>query len=646
MSAIAGIYHLNGEPISPEHSAGLMKVLEQFPANDIQTYQKENIFLGCHAQWITPESIGEKLPYYDRERKLAITADAIIDNRKELFEKLEVKKSKQSTMSDSELILLSYVWWGEECPKYLIGDFAFMIWDDKKQKLFGARDFSGARTLYYFMDSKRFSFCTTIKPMLTLPYVDNKLNEQWFAEFLAIPGMNDSVDTFITVYKNIQQVPPSHSICVEDGKVKLLRYCTISTNEKLLLNSNSEYEEAFREVFQQAVSSRLRTHHNVGAHLSGGLDSGSVVSIAAKSLLKENKRLHTFSYIPAKNFTDWTPNNVIADESSYIKSTVQYVGNIKDYYLDFAGTNPLSEITDWHEIMEMPYKFFANSIWIKGIFKKAHEEGIGVLLNGGRGNLSISWGPALSYYAILLKKLKWIHLYSELNQYSRNLGGNRLRMLPVIGKIAFPFVNHFSTSGETHHYPTLINKELAKRTNVFEKLKDHGIDVSSAYEKNIYAARRNHFKELYTWNATNTLGTKLSLLYSLQKRDPTNDLRVIRFCLSVPEDQFVQKGMDRALIRRATVNLLPEKVRLNQRIRGIQGADCVHRMAPFWEEFIEELEQLVSDPVISELINTPVVKAAIIKIKQGPKSELAFDPEYQILMNSLNVYRFIRKNTN
>ena len=81
----------------------------------------------------------------------------------------------------------------------------------------------------------------------------------------------------------------------------------------------------------------------------------------------------------------------------------------------------------------------------------------------------------------------------------------------------------------------------------------------------------------------NFLLQNLSLRYSLWKRDPTNDLRVIRFCLSVPEDQYVQNGMDRALIRRATENYLPDKVRLNQQIRGVQGVDWVHRMMPRWD---------------------------------------------------------------
>ena len=194
MSAITGIIHFNDEPVSIEHGTRLMSDLKKYPADDIQIWHKENVFLGCHAQWITPESIGEQLPFYDYEKQLAITADAIIDNRNELFDKLQVDYADRKNMTDSELILLSYQKWGEEAPKYLVGDFAFMIWDEKKQILFGARDFSGSRTLYFYRNENKFAFCTIIKPLFSLPYVEKKLNEQWIAEFLAIPSNFDSID--------------------------------------------------------------------------------------------------------------------------------------------------------------------------------------------------------------------------------------------------------------------------------------------------------------------------------------------------------------------------------------------------------------------------------------------------------------------
>ncbi|EDX69479.1 lasso peptide isopeptide bond-forming cyclase [Bacillus cereus] len=643
MSAITGIIHFNNEPISIEHGTRLMSDLRKYPADDIQIWHKENIFFGCHAQWITPESVGEQLPFYNYEKQLTITADAIIDNRDELFEKLQVDYSDRKNMADSELILLSYQKWGGEAPKYLVGDFAFMIWDEKKQMLFGARDFSGNRTLYFYRGEEKFAFCTIIKPLFTLPYVEKQLNEQWFAEFLAIPVNFESVDPSSTVYKTIEQIPPSHSVIVKNGKVQLARYNTPITGERLQLKSNEEYEEAFLEVYQNAIRSRLRTHHQVGAHLSGGLDSGSVVSFAARDLSATNKRLHTYSYVPVKGFVDWTHRSRMADERPFIQSTVQHVGNIKEHYLDFSGRSPLSEIDEWLEILEMPYKFFENTFWLRGIYEKARLQGIGVLLNGQRGNWTVSWGPALDYQAMLLKKMKLRRFLHELYSYSKNIGVKKSRVFSVVRKKTFPFLNRMSLSKNQIMFPKIINPEFANRMNVFEKLLEHDVDITGTSITDVYEIKKRQFEQLYYWSITGTYGSKLSLRYSLWDRDPTNDLRVVQFCLAVPEEQYVQNGVDRALIRRATKNYLPDKVRLNQLTRGVQGSDGVYRMTHQWSGFIEELEQLSKDPIISEFLDIEVIRTAISKIKEEPHPEYAFDLDFRILMRSLIVYRFMKK---
>ncbi|PFA59435.1 asparagine synthetase B [Bacillus sp. AFS054943] len=643
MSAITGIIHFNNEPVSIEHGTRLMSDLQKYPADDIQIWRKENAFLGCHAQWITPESVGEQVPFYNYEKQLAITADAIIDNRDELFEKLQVDYADRKNMTDSELILLSYEKWGEAAPKYLVGDFAFMIWDEKKQILFGARDFSGSRTLYFYRSENKFAFCTIIKPLFTLPYVEKTLNEQWIAEFLAIPVNFESVDPQLTVYKYIEQVPPSHTVLVKDGKVKFSRYYIPTAGKMLNLKSNEEYEEAFREVYQSAVKARLRTHHEVGAHLSGGLDSGSVVSFAAKDLRAENKKLHTFSYVPAEGFEDWTHKGRIADERPFIQSTVQYVGNIQDYYLELPERSPLSEIDDWLETMEMPYKFFENTFWLRGVYEKASQRDIGVLLSGQRGNWTVSWGPMLDYQAMLLKKLHWIRFYRELHLYSRNLGVKKARVFEVVRRKAFPFFHQLLSSEEQDVFPIIINPEFAKKMNVFDRLKEQDVDITGTSISTAYDMKREQFEKPYYWSINGTYETKLSLRYALWDRDPTNDLRIIQFCLSVPEEQYVQNGLDRSLIRRATKNFLPDKVRLNQRVRGVQGADGVYRMAPFWNEFIEEVQELSVDPIISEFLNVEVIKKAISKICKEPRSEYAFDLDFRILMRSLIFYRFIKK---
>lgn len=643
MSAIAGILHFNNEPIPTEHGRGLMEALQKFPADDVQTWQKDKVFLGCHAQWITPESVGEQLPYYDYERQLAITADAIIDNREELFEKLQIDYEDRKTITDSELILFTYQKWGEDAPKFLIGDFAFMIWDEKVNKLFGARDFSGNRTLYYHLTHHRFSFCTVIEPLLTLPFVNKELNEQWLSEFLAIPGVNDTVDASSTPYKGILQVAPSHSIRIVEGKVTNTRYCRLNFEEKLILKSNEEYIEAFRDVFHKAVSEQMRTRHKVGARLSGGLDSGSVVSFAAKSLKRRNKTLHTYSYVPIKDFQDWTPKRRIADERPFIESTVKFVGNIKEHYLDFEGMSPVSEIDSWLELMEMPYKTLVNSFWLKGIYEIAQQDGIGILLSGGRGNYSISWGPAIDYYAMLLKKLRLIHLNKELSLYSRNIGSGRKHVLSVVGKRAFPFMSKYFSPKVQTQFPMLINPEFAMRTDVFGRLLSKGIDVNSSPSGNNLEFRKQHFERDFSWNLKGISRTKASLKYLMWDRDPTNDLRVVKFCLAAPYEQFVQNGLDRALIRRATENYLPDKVRLNQRIKGIQGADSVLRMKPSWNLFVDEIRQLIQDTLVAEYLNIKVVKDALKDLREDPREEHVYNDSFIVLIRSLVFYRFIKQ---
>ncbi|MEH7884007.1 asparagine synthase-related protein [Bacillus sp. JJ1609] len=644
MSAIAGIIHLTKEPVPFEHGRNIMKELEKFPADDIQVWHKHNAFIGNHAQWITPESVGEQQPFYDSERQCVITADAIIDNREELFEKLQVERSKQKIMPDSQLILLAYYKWGEESPKHLVGDFAYMIWDEQNQKLFGARDFSGSRTLYYYKDHERFAFCTTIMPLFTLPGIKKELNEQWMAEFLAIPVNFESVDPSSTTYKQVEQLAPSHSISVNEGRVRLSRYCyLLEDNKKLKLKSDEEYEEAFRDVFQKAVKARIRTHLNVGAHLSGGLDSGSVVSFASKALKQENKMLNTFSYVPVDGFEDWTHKSRIADESPYIKATVNHVGNINDQYLSFADRSPFTEIDDWLETMETPYKFFENTFWLRGMYEQAQQQKIGVLLNGQRGNWTISWGPILDFYGTLIKNFKWLMLFHEVNQLSKNLGSNKSRIISAASKKAFPLLFQKNNPDNSFHFPIIINQDLANKTGVFSKLQSHGIDISLSKDISAYEARNNQFNNLYYWSITGTYGAKFSLKHSVWDRDPTNDLRLIKFCLSVPEEQFVRQGLDRSLVRRATKEYLPDEVRLNMRSRGVQGADGVHRMSNYWGAFIEELEKMSDDSIVGYFLNQSVIKETIIKIKNEPHPELAFDFDFRILMRSLIASRFLNK---
>ncbi|GAF66986.1 asparagine synthase [Bacillus sp. TS-2] len=313
---------------------------------------------------------------------------------------------------------------------------------------------------------------------------------------------------------------------------------------------------------------------------------------------------------------------------------------MESHLLSFEHQNSFSEIELNLNIMEMPYKFFENSFWMRGMFAEASRNGVGVLLNGGRGNLTISWGAALDYYAILLKRMRWFKLLQELQHFSHRTRGARLKRIPMIAKRAFPI----TYKKNTNDYPTLINENFAKKTKVYQKLKSYGIDESGWFaSQNVFKQRARHFQDLFHWNASNTWSAKLSLPYSVWKRDATNDLRVIQFCLSLPEDQYVMKGLDRALIRRATEGLLPDKVRLNQQTRGVQGADWVHRMLPHWPDFINESKKLLSNERLLMYVNREELETAIQKVEKGVDASFVTDPSSKVLMRSMVLAKFLDK---
>ncbi|WP_179031793.1 asparagine synthase-related protein [Paenibacillus kribbensis] len=637
MSAIAGIYSFGCESASAEEGGKMMQALRKYPADRVCAWCEGSVFMGCHAQHVTPESVHERLPFYDEQRNLAITADAILDNRSELCERLGVRQERRQEIADSELILLAYDKWGVEAAQYLIGDFAFVIWDAKRRRLYGARDMTGSRTLYTYQHDSGFAFSTVVAPLLTLSSLRKELHEPWLAEFLSIRSMQESVDIGTTAYKHINQLPPAHWFTMEEGKRILHQYACLNEVEPLRLKTRGEYIEAFREVFSQAVTARLRTHRAVGAALSGGLDSGAVASFAAPSLHLQQKPLYAYSYVPVQDFEDWTSPALLANEQSYIQSTARYVGNIHENYLDFEGKSPFSEIDIWLELMEAPYKYFENSFWIRGFYEKAQEHNVGVLLTGARGNFTVSWGPALDYYARQFRRLHWLQSFQGLWSYSRLTGSRMSRLLPVLLKKATSLDSRASLSrSQRSPVPSLIHPEFAKRMHV----EDVPVLSGTGWMKNADQTRKEKFSNLAIANKNGVVATKLSLRYGLWERDPTGDSRVIRFCLSVPFEQYVQNGRDRALIRTAMKDHLPDDVRLNQRVRGVQPADWLHRMIPCWDTFMGELQMMCHDLRTAEYLNVEFIKTAMSKLRH-PGPEQASDPNIRLLMHSLIVYRFL-----
>ena len=221
---------------------------------------------------------------------LWLKANARIDGREELIQKLKLTVKESPT--DDELILHAYEAWDEDCVKHIIGDFAFAIWDGRLQRYFCARDHFGVKPFFYTHISNNFNFSSTLNDLRVDPNVSDKLNEIAVGDYLLF-GMNQDLST--TIFKDIQRLPPGHSLTLSNGSIKIRRYWTPSRSDKVRFRDPASYVDRFSEILSRAVKDRLRTNR-VAVSMSGGLDSTSLAAVA-RTQLNDNSAVHGFCLV-------------------------------------------------------------------------------------------------------------------------------------------------------------------------------------------------------------------------------------------------------------------------------------------------------------------------------------------------------------
>ena len=205
---------------------------------------------------------------------LSIIAYARLDGREDLIAKLP---RAPQTQDDAELILLAYGTWGEDCVKHLLGDFAFVIRDQRSRQLFCARDHFGVKPFYFARVEDDFLFSDSLNAIRRDPRVSDALNETAIGDYLVF-GLNQDLST--TAFRDIQRVPPAHSLTIRNGVTTLRCYWTPDTANEVRFRDDHSYVERFRELLRQAVRDRLRDTGRVAISMSGGLDSTSLAAVA------------------------------------------------------------------------------------------------------------------------------------------------------------------------------------------------------------------------------------------------------------------------------------------------------------------------------------------------------------------------------
>lgn len=602
-----------------------IKYFNIYSFDNVHDLNVMNCHMFCYHQEITEESVNEELPFYDSTSDVLLTADVILDNRVELIEKL----SLQSSSSDSEIILASYKLWGKKCVKHLIGDFAFVIYDNREGELILFRDQLGKRTLYYCYDGEVFWFSTIMKPLM------KSINKSYLRKFLGIRIVLDNVSKSETVYKDVYHVLPASILTFKNGEISEEVYWELRSKHKKM--SDLERVESLKLVFDEAVKCRLRTKGEVGIMLSGGLDSNAVCSYAAPILAKQGKKLYSYTSVPSEKYSIETIPYKSTNESEHVSEMASIYPNIVTNFLPFDDVSPYEIISKLLEVLEQPYKFVVNSHWLYGISEKAKEDGCKILLDGQSGNLTISYSSVEKLFYHQLKRFQLLRFYKDFSTRSRKLRKRKLVLL-------LDFLKRLHQDK---------SKKVDRFINDFAKF-----DMNEAKETKNYLKEmtdsfliKNDIKKIMLSNTDPVLlnhiaasETRFGLKNGLLRRDPTRDIRVLEACYDMPISVFNRDGDNRMLIHDMLKGRVPQNL-LYSRVKGLQGGDFQHRLIDDWDEIMQRIRHdLLENEGLKEYFDTQKLLNYLDEYKQ---LSLSYDPTYKANIRNLlmvaNVIEFIKE---
>ncbi len=550
MSGIFGIFNRNGKHVEKKTVDAMMDAMSYWDPDEQGVWMDGPVALGHAMLWNTPESKYEHFPV--KRDAYVLTMDARIDNREELAKEIELPALPLSEIGDSEFILGAYKKWGEECPKHLLGDFAFAIWDAKKEQMFCARDHMGVKQFYYHLSDDLFLFGNDLKVLTKYPEIKKELNPEAIANYLV---HEELIDPKITFLKSAVKLPPAHVLLVDKNHIKEKCFWKLEDAPKMYLPNIEAYIHKLRELLEQAVESRLRTAYPMTSHLSGGLDSSSIAVMAARKLKKKNETLLAFNWLQEPSEDD-DPSHY---EWAYSREIAEREG-IKHHYVT------LTEEEAYESTMnkDVLYGDTTGGIYETLIQKQVHQHGSRTILSGWGGDDCPTY-RGQSYYADLFRSYDWVRLLKELkilasekNWHTKSILGFAYYkiFLPQLPLWARTYLIN-SNNIESEYYK-FVDEDIKLRT------KQLTIKIN---ENNPFrfpsATVRGHILELLnfghiqnrfeSWNCS-------SMKHKLEHRYPLLDKRILEFIMGVPAKYHIFKGKKRYLYRQAVADLLPTDI--------------------------------------------------------------------------------------
>ena len=309
---------------------------------------------------------GGHQPISGEDGSVSIVYNGEIYNFHELKDRLEAAGHKFKTHCDTETVLHGYEEFGPDCLKDLRGMFAFAIWDAKNQVLFIARDRAGKKPLYYSVTrGGSLIFGSELKVLLQHPDVEREIDPKALDAYFTLGYIPDPY----SIFKNVKKLPPGHYLTFSEGRLDVKQYWDFNFNPSESLREE-DYLEELRFLLDESVRLRLISDVPLGAFLSGGIDSSTIVGLMARHSAQPVK---TFSI----GFHEDSYN-----ELKYARMTAQKFGT--DHHEFFVTPEICSVVDELAWFMDEP---FADQATIPNyVVSKLAREHVKVVLSGDGGD--------------------------------------------------------------------------------------------------------------------------------------------------------------------------------------------------------------------------------------------------------------------
>lgn len=505
---------------------------------------------------------------------LRVAGDLRIDNRGEFIARCGLSAEATAGLTDVELVAAGWSRCGERIFEALVGPYALAIWCDQRRRLVLARDPQGLRPLFYSCHQEWAAFASLPMALAGLPEIGRHLNRQRLLDILLLvdPQGNPSF------FDGIEAVRKGEMVCLEGpGQIHRRQFWHARNIAVERRRSPDEYAEGLRDRLAQAVHAAVDTPQKIATALSGGFDSGVVSGLAADRLDADGRNLLAYTAIPAAGDVPSTSPRWLDSEAALAAEVAGRHPNIRHQCIAPRESSWMPLFDFFFESVGAPCLSPVVFQWYGDIEQQAVSDGAKVMLRATGGNWTISY-HGVPFLLHLAEQRHWFRLLGWL---LRLRGGHpaaqrgtvlRTILRKQLGEARWEALRRMAGKSPTPSWTAAAPAWSPVAPDRFPEFLATMDRASPRFE--ILQGGFGPASDRVDWLMRETqlplYEKAVWLRRGLDIRDPTLDRRVVEFCLSIPEEEFLRGGLARAVFRRAFAGDLPSAVLGNDRI-GRQG---------------------------------------------------------------------------